>query len=83
MRSDAETDSGVPFAPQGLGMSRKKRFAQRLRATEVSFSSSSLIPAIWTLFFARDRFLRHGRVEQYIGENVGAELEIRLGDIER
>ena len=40
-------------------------------------------PGELDFFFARDRLLRHGRVEQNIGEQIHAEFQIGLRDIDR
>ena len=71
------------FAAERIGMLAEKRLAQNIARDGRQLLFVFLDPGELNFLFARDRFLRHRRVEQDIGEQLRAQFQIGLSDIER
>ena len=71
------------LAAERVGVPEEKRLAQNIPGDGRQLLFVFLDPGELNFLFARDRFLRHHRVEQNIGKQLRAQFEIRLRNIER
>ena len=70
-----------PLPRKRVGMLREKRFAQNIARDRRQLLLVFLDSGELNFLFARDRFLRHRRVEQNIGEQFRAEFADRAASL--
>ena len=64
-------------------MLAEERVAQNIAGDSRQLLFLFLDPGELNLFFTSDRFLRHRRIQQDIGENISAQFQVGLGEVER